>query len=69
MANAPKSNLIRIYGVTLGEDVIRSYGHGRTKIKIQGKEFWVQYVDYFISDLISLIKQQGLEKKFKKGLE
>ncbi len=69
MANADKNKLIRIYGVTLAEKGTREYGHGMDKIKIDDKEVFVEYVDYFIDDLISLIKQQDLEKKFLKALK
>jgi len=56
MANINKSKIIRIYGVTIGEGRLRSYGYGRTKfITDDNKEvdFFVGYVDYFIDDLIS----------------
>jgi len=74
MANVPEQNLIRIYGVTLADinGRIRAYGHGRTKFKSddnKGIDIFVDYVDYFIEDLISLIKQQGKEKKFLEGLK
>ena len=61
MANANRSNLIRIYGVTLAEKQgrIRPYGHGMEKFE----EHLIQYVDYFIEDLIALIKNQGLKEK------
>ena len=69
MANANKNKLIKIYGVTLAEKGTREYGHGMDKIKIDGEEVFVEYVDYFIDDLISLIKQQDLEEKFLKALK
>ena len=70
MGNADKNNLIRIYGITLPESKFRvkPYGHGMTKIVIDAKEVYTSYVDYFINDLIALIKQQNLEKNFLKEL-
>jgi len=61
MGNISRDKIIKIYGVTLplSKGVVRSYGFGLTKIN----EEWVAYVDYFIDDLVSLIKQQGLEKQ------
>ena len=71
MANADKNKLIRIYGVTLPESKFRvkPYGHGMTELEIDGDKIFVEYVDYFIDDLISLIKKQDLEKKFLEGLK
>ena len=74
MANADKSNLIRIYGVTLANADARTRpcGHGRTKldeiIPDVEKGVWVEYVDYFIEDLVALIKNQKLEKEVIKKL-
>ena len=67
MANADKSKIIRIYGVTLADSNARTrpYGHGMDKI--DGVS--VQYVDYFIDDLISSIKNQKLQKIIKKLLD
>lgn len=71
MANADKNKLIKIYGVTLANEKyrVRPYGHGMDKIKIDNEEVFVEYVAYYIDDLISLIKKQDLGKKFLKGLE
>lgn len=62
--NKNKSEIIRIYGVTLAskDSRTRAYGHGRTKID-DVLDVFVEYVDYFIDDLIILIKQQNLDKK------
>lgn len=75
MANADKRGLIRIYGVTLAsiDARTRPYGHGRTKLDeiipdVVEKDVWVEYVDYFIEDLIALIKNQKLEKEFAKKM-
>jgi len=67
MGNINKGKIIRIYGVTLAKEGgrTRSYGHGRTKID----DVFVDYVDYFIDDLISLIKQQNLENKIIRNLK
>lgn len=71
MANKNNKGLIKIYGVTIADEKCRTraYGHGATKIDIDGKEIYVQYVDYFIDDLIDLIKQQNLEKEIIKRIE
>ena len=66
MANANNKKLIKIYGVTLAnkECRTRAYGHGSEKIEIDSGEIFVDYVDYFIDDLVVLIKNQELEKQF-----
>lgn len=71
MANADKNKLIRIYGVTLPESKfsVKPYGNGIAEIDIEGKKCMVSYVDYFIDDLLSLIKKENLEKVFLKELE
>ena len=71
MGNKNKSDIIRIYGVTLADENCRtdSYSHGATKLEIDGKECYVQYVGYSIEHLISTIIQQGLKKKIIKRLE
>ena len=71
MANADKSNLVRIYGVTLADEKyrVRPYGHGVDKILIEGKEVMIEYVDYFIDDLVNLMKNQKLDKIIIKKLE
>lgn len=69
MGNADKDKLIRIYGVTLAEKGTRPYGHGTDKIKVDNKEVFVDYVDYFIDDLVALIKQQDLTKKIGEKLK
>ena len=73
MGNIDNSKIIRIYGVTLAESGgrTRPYGHGRTKFKSEdnkGIEMFVDYVDYYIDDLIALIKKEKLEKVFLKKL-
>jgi len=69
--NKDKNKLIRIYGVTLPESkfVVRPYGHGLTDFEIDGEKLRVTYVDYFIEDLIDLIKKEKLEKEFIKKLK
>ena len=71
MANADKNKLIRIYGVTLAGKKYRTkpYGHGAESLNIKGKEVPVEYVDYFIDDLIVLIKHQNLTKKIGEKLK
>ena len=71
MGNADNSKLIRIFGVTLADTkfIVRPYGHGLNDFEVDNKKVRVQYVDYFIEDLVALIKQQGLQKKFIKELQ
>ena len=69
MGNKDRGKLIRIYGVTLAEEQVRPYGHGTTKLEIEGEEVMVAYVDYFIDDLIALIHNQDLTNKFMKKLK
>ena len=71
MANKDSSKLIRIYGVTLAEKEyrVRPYGHGIDKIEIEGKQVMVSYVDYFIEDLIYLIKKNNIAEKIIKELK
>ncbi len=63
MGNIKNTKIIKIYGVTMPrfENEIRPYGHGR--MKVPGTDEWFEYVDYFIDDLVALIKKQGLEKE------
>ena len=70
MGNINNTKIIKIYGITLArpEGRARAYGHGRTKLEIDGEDTWIEYVDYYIDDLIILIKNQGLEKVFIKKL-
>jgi len=65
MGNIDNRKIMRIYGVTLAEKQTRPYGHGLDKLKIDGEEVLVQYVDYFIEDLIALIKNQKKERRFR----
>lgn len=69
MANVDNKKLIRIYGVTLAEKGTRPYGHGLDAVVIEGKEVLIEYVDYYIEDLISLIKGQKKSKEFIKKLK
>lgn len=69
MSNADRTNLIRIYGITIGEGCPRPYGHGREKFDFGKGEVWVDYADYFISDLVALIDKQNLKDKFIKDLK
>lgn len=66
MANADNNKLIRIFGVASPESkfAVKPYGNGVTDIEIDGERFRVSYVDYFISDLIPLIKKQNISEKF-----
>lgn len=61
MGNINNSKLIRIYGVTLPDPKyrVRPHGHGTEKIDDE----WFSYVDYYIDDLVGLIKNQELEKR------
>ena len=61
MGNVNNSKLIRIYGVTLAsvDNRVRPYGHGAITMDNER----IEYVDYFIEDLVKLIKNQGLEKR------
>ena len=70
MGNKDKNKIIRIYGVTLPESKfrVRPYGHGTSDIEVEGEILRVSYVDYFIEDIIDLIKQQEKVKEFLKGL-
>ena len=71
MANIDNKKLIKIWGVTLPESkfMVRSYGYGIDDVEIEGKEHRISYVDYYIDDLVALIKKQELEKVFIKKLE
>ena len=69
MANADNRKLVKIYGVTLAEKSVRPYGHGVDDIEIDGKIVKIGYVDYFIDDLVALIKNQKLEKVIIKKLK
>ena len=68
MGNKNNKEIIRIYGVTLADKGTRPYGHGMDEIEIDGKMVMIEYVDYFIDDLVALIKKYGLEKKIIKRL-
>jgi len=71
MGNIDNSKVLRIFGVAYPDSkfAVKPYGNGITDIEIDSKKFRVSYVDYFIEDLISLIKKQNLSKKFIKKLE
>ena len=69
MGNIDNKKIIRIYGVTLSSDGgIRPYGHGMEQINLEGKEVFIEYVDYLIEDLVNLIKNQNKEKEIIKKL-
>ena len=61
---------IRIHGVTIAKNgaSIRAYGYGRSKYIINEKEVFIEYVDYFVEDLIGIIKKQNLSDEIIKKL-